>query len=215
MGPPLPRPGDVRVLVVDDEILIRDALAALIERAGMAVVGVAADGSEAVEVFRHRRPDVVLMDLCMPRMDGLEATAAILREFPCARIIVLTAREGDEDIHRALAAGAASYLLKNTTRAQLLDTILQVHGGETRLLPHDVASRLAARTAGQVLTRREAGILQLVAEGNTNKEIAAALRITEGTVKGHINSVLLKLGARHRTHAVMLALHRGIVRLRQ
>ena len=159
------------------------------------------------------RPDVLLMDLSMPRLGGVEATAAICKEFPTARILVLTIRTGDEDIHRALRAGAKGYLLKETSSRELFDAIRSVHEGR-RYIPPAVAMQLAERPPASDLTQRELEILQKIVNGKSNKEIADVLSITEATVKGHVSNILIKLGAGDRTEAVTTALKRGIVHLK-
>jgi two-component system NarL family response regulator len=182
-------------------------------RPDMTVVGEAATGREAVAAYRAARPDVVLMDLRMPDMTGVEAIGAIRGEFPGARIIVLTTYDGDEDIYRGLQAGARAYLLKDAPRDDLLDAIRAVHAGQSRI-PPAVAARLAERVlAGPELTARELEVLRGIVAGRSNKEIGAALGISEGTVKAHVNSILGKLGVADRTQAVTTALQRGIVHL--
>lgn len=207
-------PRAIRVLLIDDQSLIREGVAAVLERAGMRVVAAGGSGSEALALYRRHRPDVVLMELRTPGLEGAEIAAAIRGEFPGARIVMLTACDRAEDIHRALDAGACGYLLKTMTGEQLVETIRAVHAGRPTPLPPALSTRLAERPPAPALTRREVDILQRMADGGTNKEIASQLRITEGTVKGHVNSILLKLDARHRTHAVVLALSRGIVQIR-
>jgi two-component system NarL family response regulator len=206
--------GAIRVLIADDHPVVREGVAAMIERRpDMTVVGVAATGREAVAAYRAARPDVVLMDLRMPDMTGVEAIGAIRGEFPGARIIVLTTYDGDEDIYRGLQAGARAYLLKDAPRDDLLDAIRAVHAGQSRI-PPAVAARLAERVlAGPELTARELEVLQGIVAGRSNKEIGAALGISEGTVKAHVNSILGKLGVADRTQAVTTALQRGIVHL--
>jgi DNA-binding NarL/FixJ family response regulator len=203
----------IRVLIVDDSIIVREGLMAIINgEADMSVVGEAADGPQAVELFRQQRPDLMLTDLRLPIMNGVEVSSAILKEFREGRIIVLTDYAGNEDIYRALKAGARSYLLKSTTRKELLETIRAVHAGHF-LLPSQVAARLAERVGNSHLTIREHEVLELIVRGGSNKEIAAALAITEGTVKGHVNSILSKMGVSDRTQAATTALRRGIVHL--
>jgi two-component system NarL family response regulator len=206
--------GAIRVLIADDHPVVREGVAAMIERRpDMTVVGEAATGREAVAAYRAARPDVVLMDLRMPDMTGVEAIGAIRGEFPGARIIVLTTYDGDEDIYRGLQAGARAYLLKDAPRDDLLDAIRAVHAGQSRI-PPAVAARLAERVlAGPELTARELEVLQGIVAGRSNKEIGAALGISEGTVKAHVNSILSKLGVADRTQAVTTALQRGIVHL--
>jgi two-component system NarL family response regulator len=206
--------GAIRVLIADDHPVVREGVAAMIERRpDMTVVGEAATGREAVAAYRAARPDVVLMDLRMPDMTGVEAIGAIRGEFPGARIIVLTTYDGDEDIYRGLQAGARAYLLKDAPRDDLLDAIRAVHAGQSRI-PPAVAARLAERVlAGPELTARELEVLRGIVAGRSNKEIGAALGISEGTVKAHVNSILSKLGVADRTQAVTTALQRGIVHL--
>jgi two-component system NarL family response regulator len=171
----------------------------------------ASDGREAVARARAHAPDVILMDLRMPVMNGVEATREILRDAPASRIIVLTTYDGDEDIHRALKAGAKAYLLKDVFREELLAAVRAVHAGK-RHIPARVAGRLAERIASEELTEREVEVLRLVASGRSNREIGEALSIAEGTVKAHVNNILNKMGANDRTHAAMLALQRGLFR---
>ena len=206
-------PQPIRVMVVDDHKIVRQGLVALINtEAELTVVAEGADGQQAVALFRQHQPDVTLMDLRMPVLGGVEATKLIRQEFPAARIIVLTTFDGDEDIYRAVQAGAQSYLLKGVSFEELTDAIRTVHAGHRRL-PAAVAERLAARLAGEELTAREVQVLELIVRGNSNKEIGAALSISEATVKSHINSLLSKLGVTDRTQAATTALQRGIVHL--
>lgn len=202
----------LRVLVAEDHPVSRAGLVSLVDAASdMSVVGEAADGLAAVAMFRQHQPDVTLLDLRMPRMDGLAATAAIRQEHPAARIIVLTALQGDEDIHRALEAGARGYLLKDVSRQELLDAIRQVHNGQ-RWVSAAAARRLSERPAdADELTPREIEVLRHIALGERNKEIAAALGISEPSVKDYVNRIFSKLGVRDRTRAVALALGRGLV----
>lgn len=204
---------NISVLVVDDHQIVRQGLVALINsEPGLKVVAEAADGQQAVELFRQHRPDVTLMDLRLPGMGGVEATRAIRREFAAARIIVLTTYDGDEDIYRALQAGAQGYLLKGMSFDELLDAIRTVHAGARRI-PAPVAERLAERMTGQELTGRELQVLELIVKGRSNREISAELAISEATVKSHINSLLGKLGVSDRTQAATSALQRGIIHL--
>jgi two-component system NarL family response regulator len=175
-------------------------------------VGDAADGRAAIAAWREHEPDVMLMDLRMPRMDGVDAIAAILRTSPDARIIVLTTFDGDEDIHRALRLGARAYLLKDAFGEEILAAIRSVHAGRKHV-PPVVAARLAERPIDRDLTAREVEVLELIARGNSNREIGDQLSIAEGTVKAHVNNILGKLEARDRTEAAMIALKRGIIRL--
>jgi DNA-binding NarL/FixJ family response regulator len=203
----------IRVLVADDHPVTREGMAAMIDSAAdMTVVGQAADGARAVELYREQQPDVALLDLRMPRLDGGEATAAILGEFPKARVMVLSAVDGDEAIYRALQAGARAYLLKDLSREELLEAIRAVHAGQRRI-PPPVAARLAERMTASELTARETQVLRRMVAGRTNREIAAELAISEAGVKGHVNSIFAKLGVADRTQAVTTALRRGIVAL--
>lgn len=178
----------------------------------MAVVAQASNGQEAVAQFRRHHPDVVLMDLRMPLMDGVEAITAIRQEDPAARIIILTTFDGDEDIYRGLRSGAKAYLLKDAPLDELLQSIRAVHEGKT-WIPPTVAAKLAARVSATDLTAREVEVLRLVVDGKSNKEIGTALFVSEGTVKVHINHILDKLGVSGRTEAINVALKRGLVHL--
>ena len=206
-------PSLIRILIADDHPLLRDGVAGLVaDQPDMELVGEASSGREAIEQFRKHRPDVTLMDLQMPEMNGIDAILAIRGEFPEARIVVLTTYTGDVQIVRALKAGAQAYLLKSMLRRELLDTIRAVHKGQ-RQIPLEVAAQLAEHTADDSLTSREIEVLRLIAAGKANKLVASDLSITEGTVKGHVKSILSKLGASDRTHAVTIALTRGIIEL--
>jgi DNA-binding NarL/FixJ family response regulator len=205
--------GVIRILTVDDHPLLRDGIAAVFDsQEDMTLVGQASNGREAIESFRRLRPDVTLMDLRMPDMNGIEAIMAIRAESPHARIIVLTTYAGDAQAAAALKAGAAGYLLKNMVRKELIETIRVVHAGKRRV-PPEIATEIAEHVADDALTVREIQILQCVAAGKSNKLIAAELDISEGTVKTHMKSILPKLDASDRTHAVMIALRRGILDL--
>ena len=175
-------------------------------------MGEASNGREALDLFRKFHPDITLMDLQMPEMNGIDAIGAIRGEFPDARIIVLTTQPGDVQVSRALKAGARAYLLKGMLRKELLDTIRAVHVGQKRLSP-EIAAEIAEHATDGALTPREIEVLRLVAAGNANKEIGARLSLTEVTVKSHVKNVLAKLGANDRTHAVTIALKRGIIDL--
>ncbi|HEX8186230.1 MAG TPA: response regulator transcription factor [Blastocatellia bacterium] len=203
----------IRVLIVDDHFVVRMGLAALIgTQADMVVIAEAVNGRQAVESFRQHKPDITLMDLRMPEANGVEAIIEIRKQYPEARIIILTTYDGDEDIYRALQAGARGYLLKDMLRDGLLEAIRAVHAGQRRV-PAEVASRLAERMNRTDLTAREMEVLRLIVKGRSNKEIAAELGVAEGTVKIHINNILSKLGVSDRTQAATFALHRGIVHL--
>ena len=203
----------IRVLMVDDHPLLREGIAAVIEgQPDLEVVGEATNGREAVEQFRARKPDIVLMDLQMPVMGGIEAISAIRSEFPHARIVVLTTYKGDTQALRAFKAGASGYLLKSMLRKELLDTIRSVHAGHRRI-PPEIANEIAEHHTDDALSQREIEVLQRVAAGGANKIIAGELNISEETVKAHMRSILAKLSANDRTHAVMIALKRGIIEL--
>lgn len=203
----------IRILSVDDHPIVRGGIAALIaSQSDLELIAEASNGGEAVELFREHHPDVTLMDLQMPAMNGIDAMGAIRGEFPEARIIVLTSYAGDVQVVRALKAGARAYLLKGLLRKELLETIRAVHAGQKRI-PLQVAAEVAEHTTDDALTSREIDVLRLIAGGNANKEIAAQLSITEETVKGHVRSILAKLGANDRTHATTLGLKRGIIEL--
>jgi DNA-binding NarL/FixJ family response regulator len=203
----------IRVLAVDDHPLLREGIAALIgSEEDMELVGEASNGREALDLFRKLKPDITLMDLQMPEMNGIDAIGAIRAVFPDARIIVLTTQPGDVQVSRALRAGARAYLLKGMLRKELLDTIRAVHVGQKRLSP-EIAAEIAEHATDGALTPREIEVLRLVAAGNANKEIGVRLSLTEVTVKSHVKNVLAKLGANDRTHAVAIALKRGIIDL--
>jgi DNA-binding NarL/FixJ family response regulator len=205
--------GPIRILTADDHALLRQGIAALVNgESDMKLVGEASDGQEAIEKFRLHRPDVTLMDLQMPTLNGIEAIIGIRGEFPNARIIILTTYTGDVQVLRALKAGARGYILKGHVRRELLDTIRAVHAGQKRI-PPEVAAELAEHAADEGLTSREIDVLRLIAAGNANKEIAGQLSIGEETVKGHVTNILAKLGANDRTHAVTIGLRRGIIEL--
>jgi DNA-binding NarL/FixJ family response regulator len=201
------------VLVVDDHPLIREGIAALIStQPDVRLVAEASTGRQAIDEFRRHVPDVTLMDLQMPDMDGVEAIAAIRDEFPGARIVVLTTYAGDVLAARALKAGAQAYLLKNDVRSDLMDRIRAVHTGEKHV-HSQVACQIAVHTADDDLTRREVEVLTLVAAGHSNKRIADRLSISDETVKVHVSSIMSKLAATGRTHAVTRAVQRGIIRI--
>ena len=203
----------IRILVADDHHVVRQGLIALLNTVQeISVVGEASDGEKAVELFRQHRPDVTIMDLRMPKMSGVEAISAIRREAPGARIIVLTTFDGDEDIYRALQAGAKGYLLKDMFGEELIDAIKAVHAGRQRI-PAVVAQRLAERMGGPSLTARELDVLKCIVSGKSNRDIGTELSISEATVKTHVNSILGKLAVADRTQAATTALQRGIVQL--
>jgi two-component system NarL family response regulator len=203
----------IRLLIVDDHTIVRQGLAALLNTMpDMQVVAEASSGEQAVELFREHQPDVTLMDLRMHHGNGVEAIQKIRAASPMARIIVLTTFDGDEDIFRALQAGARGYLLKGSDTDELVSAIHAVHAGKSRI-PAPVAERLAERMSNPALTERETDVLRLIVGGNSNKEIASALFISEATVKTHINNLLGKLGCTDRTQAATTALQRGIVHL--
>ena len=203
----------IRVMTVDDHPIFRDGLAALLSfYKDFELVAEAADGAQAVQLFRIHRPDVTLMDLSMPVMGGAQATETITSEFPDARIIALTTYEGDADIHRALEAGARGYLLKDALRNQIADAIRSVHRGG-RVVPATVAQKLAEYTPRIELTERELEVLSLMAQGQSNKEIADSIGRTEATVKVHVLHILSKLSVDDRTAAVTVALKRGMIHL--
>ena len=201
----------IRILSVDDHPLFRNGVAALLAtQQDMQLVAEGANGREAIRQFRAHRPDVTLMDLQMPEMNGLEATIAIRAEFPDARIIVLTTYEGDVQVLRALQAGARAYLLKTLADTELLATIRSVHSGKKALSP-EASHQLAEHATDDALTPAEVDVLRLIAGGNANKQIAAQLSISEETVKSRVKNILSKLGANDRTHAAMIGLKRGVI----
>ena len=201
----------IRVLCVDDHPLMRDGIAyALQSQKDIELVGQAVDGEEALKLFRELKPDITLMDLQLPGMNGIATIEAIKAEFPKARIIVLTTYSGDVQAARSLKAGAAGYLLKSMLRNELIGTIRTVHAGGRRI-PPEIASELAEHVGADTLSLREIEVLRLVAAGNANKVVADELGITEDTVKGHMKNILSKLGANDRTHAVLIAMRRGFL----
>jgi DNA-binding NarL/FixJ family response regulator len=201
----------ISVLIVDDHPLLREGIAAVIDgEADMKVVAQCGSGVEAIELFRLHTPDVTLMDLVMPAMDGVDATVAIRSEFPHARIVMLTTYSGDAKALRALKAGAAGYLLKSLIRTDLLEAIRSVHAGQRRI-PREVAAELAQHVGEEVLTEKELRVLRCVAAGNSNRRVSTEIGISEETVKAHLKNIFGKLGANDRTHAVTIALKRGII----
>jgi two-component system NarL family response regulator len=210
---PAPSPEQpIRLLIVDDHELVRDGLAEMIGRLDdFVVVGTASGGHAALDLYRAERPDVVIVDLRMTPMDGIQTITALRQINPAARAILLTTYEADEDIYQGLKAGAASYLPKSVPLADLLDTIRAVHAGERRI-PEAIAAKLAAHVAAPELTARQLDTLRLVVSGLSNREIARELNVTEGTVKAHVKAILAKVGARDRTQAASIAIRRGLVR---
>ncbi len=207
------QPAPIRILCVDDHPLVRKGIASIIgNEPDMRLVAEASNGHEAVERFREFRPDVTLMDLRMPELDGIGAVKIIRAEFPDARIIALTSFDGDQEIYRALEAGVRGYLLKEMVHTEVLNAIRVVHAGK-RLMSQEVAERLNEYFAQGVLTPREVEVLTLVAQGYANKEIAARLNKAGGTIKIHVQNILAKLNATDRTHAVTIAVQRGIIHL--
>jgi two-component system NarL family response regulator len=203
----------IRVLIADDHGVVREGLASMINRnrADMTVVGEASNGREALELWKQEQPDVTLLDLRMPELDGVDVIKEIRARDKSARIIVLTTFDGDEDIYRAIRAGAKGYLLKDITREALMDSIRRVHMGET-CVPLHLIAKLTDRVSGETLSERELEVLRLMAKGRTNKEIATALFISEGTVKSHSKSIFAKMNVTSRTEAVTEATRRGFLR---
>ena len=203
----------IRVLVVDDHPLMREGIAAMVQgESDMLLAAQACNGQEAVARYREHLPDVTLMDLQMPEMDGVAAIVAIRTEWPGARIVMLTTFRGDAQALRALQAGASGYLLKSTIRTELLEAIRAVHAGQRRI-PSEVAAELAAHVAEDLLSARERDVLKRVAAGSSNRLIATQLFVSEDTVKSHMKNIMSKLSANDRTHAVTIALKRGIISL--
>jgi DNA-binding NarL/FixJ family response regulator len=203
----------IRILIVDDHSVVREGLVSLVKRkSDMVVVGEGSNGREAVDLWKEHRPDVTLLDLRMPVLDGVGAIKEIRELDENAHIVVLTTYDGDEDIYRAIKAGAKAYLLKDTARDALVETVRRVHAGET-YLPPQLAAKLAERVSGEALSPREVEVLQRMAAGKSNKEIGAELFISEGTVKTHLKSIFSKLDVVSRTEAVATATRRGLIQL--
>src|SRR5437660_2875486 len=203
----------IRILVADDHSVVREGLVSLVKRkADMTVVAEASNGREAVDLWKEYRPDLVLLDLRMPELDGVGAIKEIRELDPSAHIAVLTTFDGDEDIYRAIKAGAKGYLLKDAPREALMDCIRRVHAGET-CVPVHLAAKLAQRVSGETLSEREIDVLKLMAQGKSNKEIGSALFISEGTVKSHVKNIFAKLNVISRTEAVANATRRGLIQL--
>jgi DNA-binding NarL/FixJ family response regulator len=203
----------IRIFSIDDHPLMREGIAAIIQNEpDMLLVAEASNGREAIEGFREHRPDITLMDLRLPDISGIDAMVAIRTEFPDARIIMLTTFEGDVEIRRALQAGAVGYMLKTTPRRQLVDMIRRVHAGKKHI-PPEIAAHLAEHMGEESLSKREVDVLQKIAGGNRNSDIAALLFISEETVKGHVKHIMEKLGASDRTEAVAIGIRRGIIQL--
>jgi len=206
-------PDRIRILIVDDHPLVREGICSLVEKQeDMLIVAEASNGKEALQTFQQHLPDITLMDLRLPGMDGIDVMTAILAEAPDAKVIVLTTFSGDAQILRALKAGARAYLLKDLLRKELLEAIRTVQAGRKRI-PPEIAAQIAEHASDTTLTAREIEVLQLIATGNPNKLVADKLSVTEDTIKMHVKSILSKLGANDRTHAVTIALKRGIMNL--
>lgn len=203
----------IRVMIADDHPVIRNGLTTMVTYTpNMEVIAEATTGSEAVEQFRQHQPDVTLMDLRMPEMGGVDAIIAIRQEFPNARIIILTTYEGDEDVYRGLQSGASGYIFKNVPMDEIVKAIQTVHSGK-KYIPPEVGEKLSERLSRPQLTRREQEVLQLVAQGKTNQDIANELHLSESAIKYHVNNILSKLGVSDRTQATIAAIKRGFVNL--
>lgn len=203
----------IRILVADDHPIVREGLVVILDdQPDMTIVGQANDGQEAIDLFRQHQPDITLLDLRMPKVSGVEAISAIRAESPEASIIMLTIYDTDEDIYQGLRAGARAYLLKDTPCSEIIEVIRTVWEGQ-RYVPREIGEKLAARTERPTLSERERDVLGLMASGKNNKAISATLCITENTVKFHVNNLLIKLGVRDRTSAVVVGLRRGIIKL--
>lgn len=203
----------IRILVAEDREIVRDGICAIVnQQSDLTIVAEAENGEQAVQLYREQQPDVVLTDLIMPVMEGVEEIKQIISEFPKAKIIILTTYDTDEDIYRGLQAGAKGYLLKDTSSEELATAIRTVYQGQ-KYIPQQVMMRLAERINSTELTNREMEVLKLLSKGNSNQEIGSILKITEGTVKFHVNNILSKLGVSDRTGAVITAFKRGLVRL--
>jgi two-component system, NarL family, response regulator len=212
-SPPPMSNTQIRVLIADDHPIVRSGLSKIIEYApNIEAIAEANTGTEAVQLFHQHQPDVVLMDLKMPEMGGVDAIAAIRQDYPNAHIIILTTYDGDEDIYRGLQAGARGYLLKTVSREELITAIQRVHAGQ-KYIPAEIGARLAERMSSPQLTDRERQVLLLMTEGKNNLEIATVLNVSEGTIKFHVNGILRKLDVSDRTQAVLVALKRGIANL--
>ncbi|PZU91501.1 MAG: DNA-binding response regulator [Pseudanabaena sp.] len=204
---------NIRIMIADDHAIVRQGLATIVDRdPEMTVIAQAEDGQQAIALFREHQPDITLMDLRMPQMDGVEAITAICAEFKQARIMVLTTYDGDEDIYRGLQSGAAGYLLKDAKPNELLNAIRTIHSGQ-KYVPLEVGAKLVQRMSNPELSARELDVLRLMAQGMSNLEIGTVLNISESTVKSHVNRILSKLGVSDRTQAVIIAIKRGIVSL--